>query len=203
MLKLVQVLKKRVCPYRLQVLQRTLSIILLCLLVLVFKAEAQVVSALDSFATSPATNMTLLNPISKEEGQILVFVSSSMPLVSLRQWFIQAQRLGAVVILRGLVNNSLVTTKAWLTSLMEQLHLEGGVEINPVAFEAFGILQVPAVVVTTEKLQCVSNEHCIAPSFDVVYGNMSLYEALNAIAERGCVGSVLEKQTLAHRKEAP
>jgi Type-F conjugative transfer system pilin assembly protein len=140
MLKLVQVLKKRICLYQSQALQRMQSIILLFLFVLVFNVEAQVVSALDSFATSPATNMTLLNPISKEEGQILVFVSSSMPLVSLRQWFIQAQRLGAVVILRGLVNNSLVTTKAWLTSLMKQLHPEGGVEINPVAFEAFGIL---------------------------------------------------------------
>jgi conjugal transfer pilus assembly protein TrbC len=198
MLKLVQVLKKRVCPYRSQALQRMQSIILLFLFVLVFNVEAQVVSASDSFATSPATNMTLLNPISKEEGQILVFVSSSMPLASLRQWFIQIQRLGAVVIMRGLVNNSLVATKAWLTSLMEQLHPEGGVEINPVAFEAFGITQVPAVVVTTGKLQCLSNDYCITPPFDVVSGNTSLYEALKVIAERGCVGSLLAKQTLAH-----
>jgi conjugal transfer pilus assembly protein TrbC len=167
---------------------------------LTLSAQAQAVS--DPIAWMPSsispTNTMLVSTISKEQGQILLFVSSSMPATSLTQWFIQAQRLGAVVILRGLVNNSLLATKAWLKPFIEQIQDEGGIEINPVAFEAFGILQVPAVVVTTGKLQCLSNEHCIAPSFDVVYGNMSLYEALNAIAERGCVGSLLAKQTLAH-----
>jgi type-F conjugative transfer system pilin assembly protein TrbC len=166
---------------------------------LTLSAQVQAVSDSSGWTQSSSeTNTTL-----KEQGQILLFVSSSMPATSLKEWFIQAQRFGAVVIIRGLVNNSLLATKAWLTSSIEQIEDKGGIEINPVAFEAFGITQVPAVVVTTGKLQCVSNEHCIAPPFDVVYGNMSLYEALHAIAERGCVGSVLAKQTLTEGKEAP
>jgi conjugal transfer pilus assembly protein TrbC len=155
----------------------------------------------DSFGWTQSSSET--NTTFKEQGQILLFVSSSMPAASLTQWFIQAQRVKAVVIIRGLVNNSLLATKAWLKPFIEPIQDQGGIEINPVAFEAFGIAQVPAVVVTTGKLQCISNEQCIAPPFDVIYGNMSLYEALNAIAEHGCVGSVLAKQTLAEGKEAP
>jgi conjugal transfer pilus assembly protein TrbC len=132
---------------------------------------------------------------SNPQGQILIFVSSSMPSSSLTQWFHQAQQIHAPVILRGFVSNSLQGTQTWLKSFSQQDELAKGIEINPVAFEAYGIMQVPAVVVTTGSLQC-NKEKCQAQPFDVVYGNTALAHALKSIAEKGDAGSQLAKQTL-------
>jgi type-F conjugative transfer system pilin assembly protein TrbC len=149
---------------------------------------------------APAQTVSPWVTTSNEQGQILVFVSSSMPRASLTQWFMQAERFKASVVLRGFVNNSLPATKAWLTPIVEASG-QGGIEINPVAFEAYGITQVPAVVVTLGTLRCVSDQECIAPPFDSVIGNTSLAEALKVIEKRGEVGHLVAKQKLAKLKE--
>jgi type-F conjugative transfer system pilin assembly protein TrbC len=62
--------------------------------------------------------------------------------------------------------------------------------IDPVAFETFGINAAPAVVVadsTQTPALALSN----TPSFDVIYGDVGLAYALKKIAEDG------EQQTLA------
>jgi conjugal transfer pilus assembly protein TrbC len=136
------------------------------------------------------------------EARILIFISSSMPKASLMQWFSQAQVTGAPLILRGLVNNSLPETRRWMTSFIEASHDSGGIEINPLAFEAYHITEVPAVVVTQGILQCLTNQACIAPPFDVVVGNISLFSALKNIAEKGEVGSDIARQALSKQQEA-
>jgi conjugal transfer pilus assembly protein TrbC len=151
---------------------------------------------LTSSSIHPA-NMTPLNGPLQETGEVFVFVSSSMPHASLVQWFSQANQLGAALVLRGLVNNSLPDTKAWLKQLLND---QGGIEINPVAFEVYGITEVPAVVVTSGPITCSSD--CSASPFDVVTGNSSLFEALKAIVKQGEVGKTIAQERLARIKEA-
>ncbi len=130
-------------------------------------------------------------------GQILIFVSSSMPQTSLVQWMQQAQRIKAALIIRGFVNNSVPDTKNWVRQLMEQNNKKGGVQINPVAFERFAIQQVPAVVATTRTLQCPPGMSCMTPPFDVVYGNVSLTQALKILSEQGDSAKTIAKENLA------
>lgn len=137
---------------------------------------------------------SLMTPIA--QGQVLIFVSSSMPPASLGQWVQQAQRIGAPVILRGFVKGSLPETRAWLKPLLEQQREQGGIEINPIAFTSYGVTQVPAVVVTTGTLQCFSNVHCQIPAFDVIYGNITLAHALKTISEKGESSNILAKEKL-------
>lgn len=97
--------------------------------------------------------------------RVLVFVSSSMPDESLKQWFTQAQNIHAPVILRGLVQNSLPATKQWLSNIAGENVSSYGVQINPAAFEQYDIQQVPAVVVTSKTTTCPVNMSCPSPSF--------------------------------------
>ena len=45
-------------------------------------------------------------------GDVLIFISFSMPEESLKQWIAQAQRIHAPLIIRGLINNSFTETQA-------------------------------------------------------------------------------------------
>jgi|GEM_PF-3541468 len=108
-----------------------------------------------------------------EKNKTIVFVSFSMPELSLRQWLIDAQKYGASVVIRGLKNNSFKDTVLELTRLLEKNNT-GGLELNPMLFKDFHITKVPAVVAINEATH----------NFDVVYGNVSLEYALKVIANK-------------------
>ncbi len=136
----------------------------------------------------PKQNQLATPPVSIQEAsseQVLIFISSSMPVESLKQWFIQAQNIHAPVILRGLVQNSLPATQQWLATIVGTNAVQYGVQIDPVAFERYDIEQVPAVVVSSKTTTCPVNMSCPAPSFEVVYGNIGLPKALDIIANSG------------------
>lgn len=121
------------------------------------------------FAKQSAKKTPQISPHKK----VLIFVSFSMPEQSLRQWLNDAHQAGASVVIRGLKNNSFKETIMMMSKLLAD-DKTGGVDLNPVAFQDFKITQVPAVVVTDE------NSH----DYDVVYGNVSLDYALQAIAKK-------------------
>ena len=97
------------------------------------------------------------------------FVSFSMPEQLLEQTLTESARLHIPAYLNGLYHNSMQDTAKKilrLTKVVPNLNLQ----IDPVAFERFGITKVPALVVS-------------GPSgFDVIYGNMSLCEDLDRMA---------------------
>lgn len=141
-----------------------------------------------------------------QEGQVYVFVSSSMSTTSLQQWFSQAQALHIPLVLRGFVNNNLMNTKIWIKQLVENNKKKGGFEIDPPLFEKYHITGVPAVVVTTSAASCPPNESCLTPPYDVVYGNVSLETSLTAITKYGDSGktiasNVLQKMKLLQNKK--
>jgi conjugal transfer pilus assembly protein TrbC len=130
---------------------------------------------------------TFSAPIAEHSGhtasdQVLVFVSFSMPPASLAQWFNQAEKIQAPLIIRGLVNQSFQQTEARIHELLTER--PGGFVLDPRLFEQYQINQVPAVVVRDTSNSCLPSQSCVYP-YDVVYGNVSLEHALQTIAQRG------------------
>ena len=101
-----------------------------------------------------------------------VFVSFSMPEQLLIETLSESARLHIPAVLNGLVQNSMSETTKKVMGLSNQVpHL--GLQIDPTAFERFGINQVPALVV--EEGRC----------FDVIYGNITLVQGLARIKTQG------------------
>lgn len=134
---------------------------------------------------------------------IIVFVSLGMPVLSLRQIITTANQLHIPVVVRGFLDNQ---PKESAKALYDVLHpqglapIQGGLEIDPVWFEGYGITQVPAVVVAPAGVSCTDKTPCSANQFDVVYGNIPIEEALSLIAKNGSVGSAVAAAALKEAK---
>ena len=96
-----------------------------------------------------------------------IFISFSMPKESMRLWVSQAEKIGASVYLRGLVNNSFKDTVLAVKALLHDQ--KGGVLIDPTIFKKHGITQVPAVVFVSKG------------NASIVYGDVTLDYALERI----------------------
>lgn len=114
--------------------------------------------------------------------QPLIFISFSMPKYSIEQWLSQAKRYHGSVILRGLIQNSFKETALQLKEILRLSHY--GIQLNPILFKDFQIDSVPAVVLA------------IGNQFDKVSGDVSLENALEAIADRGTVCQQAAKNLL-------
>ena len=137
-------------------------------------------SQLHGFNNVPAS---VQNPEIATPGDVLIFVSLSMPEMSLKQWFVQAQRLKAPLIVRGLVNDSFSQTQAKIAALSTES--KGGVVLEPRLFADYQITEVPAVVVRNTVIACAPTQNCPhAYPFDVVAGDVSLDAALSAVANQ-------------------
>ena len=82
--------------------------------------------------------------VSEPQEKILVFVSFSMPKQSLVALSKEAKNHGAVLVMRGLKDDSFKETQAAFGDLGKDV--ESGIEINPEAFETYQIKQVPVFV---------------------------------------------------------
>ncbi len=104
-----------------------------------------------------------------------VFVSFSMPEPLLEQCLTESAHLHIPAILNGLIDNSMPKTIQRIEALSKAVP-NLNLQIDPTAFERFGIQQVPALV--------VDNGH----DFDVLYGNLNLRDGLMRIAGLGDSG---------------
>lgn len=101
-----------------------------------------------------------------------VLVSFSMPELLLEQTLADAARLQVPVYIRGLHQNSLPKTLQKIHAL-SQKNADVGLQIDPNVFTRFDVHKVPAFV--REEGSC----------FDVLYGNLKLKNAMEALQERG------------------
>jgi conjugal transfer pilus assembly protein TrbC len=101
-----------------------------------------------------------------------VFVSFSMPEQLMEETLAESARLHIPATLNGLVNDSMPETIARISALTQKVP-DLAFQIDPTAFERYGIHQVPALVV----------EH--GDCFDVIYGTRTLTENLNRIERSG------------------
>ncbi len=104
--------------------------------------------------------------------ELMIFVSLSMPEQSLKLWAQQAEKLDGILLLRGLIDNSIQVTTQKTVKLFSDSQ-NGGFNIDPEKFKQYHIKSVPAVVLARGE------------DYDVVYGDTSLEAALDHIAHNG------------------
>lgn len=95
-----------------------------------------------------------------DEKKPLIFVSSSMPIESLKRLSYQAKQHGAILVIRGMVSGSMYKTAELVDAIDHPL------EIDPKLFERFEVKQVPVFVIPYQE------------SWHKVAGNVELNFAL-------------------------
>ncbi|MET0334100.1 MAG: type-F conjugative transfer system pilin assembly protein TrbC [Rhizobacter sp.] len=118
--------------------------------------------------------------------KLYVFVTMAMPPESIKSLIAQAERAGATLVLRGMVNNSVSQTGAAVRKLMGQHQV--GFAIDPESFDRFGVTQAPSfVLVKAAAMQaraCTEKQCEPAEGFAKVAGDVSLDHALEYIERR-------------------
>lgn len=118
---------------------------------------------------------------------IIVFISSSIPISSLKNYALEAKNYNNIVFLmRGLVDSSFMRTKDFVLSF------DGGVQIQEDAFNNYNISVVPTIVLAKED----KNGEI---TFDKVSGNISISSALEIFAQGGDMQ--LEAKSILNGKE--
>ena len=112
---------------------------------------------------------SVANPKIEIEPGIYVLVSFSLNDQSLRNYFIESQRYGAKLVMRGLAGdpqgrNRFAETKAKI----EKARIN--VDINPNLFEQFNIQQVPTIVVvdTDKTIKKVSGHITLQKALEII-----------------------------------
>lgn len=101
-----------------------------------------------------------------------VFISFSMPKMLLEQTIKDAANHNVPVVLNGLYQDSMQKTAVKLFELAKKAP-NASIQIDPIAFEKYGINQVPAFVASKGN------------QFDVVMGNISIDRAMSEINTHG------------------
>jgi conjugal transfer pilus assembly protein TrbC len=98
-------------------------------------------------------------------------------------------------VIRGIFGNDFNTTIAKVKKLVQPQQGQsplGGVSINPIWFKQFDIKHVPAFVVMKPNT-CTDKPPCDPDNYDVVYGNVSLFDALDTVAREGVYHAIARK----------
>ena len=91
---------------------------------------------------------------------------------NIQQWAIQAEKLGAQLIIRGFVNNSFKETVILARELFSD-HRVGGFNVDPFKFSQYQVNVVPTVVLD------------VGGRVDKVHGDIGLFEVLELIKAQG------------------
>lgn len=106
---------------------------------------------------------------------LLVFVSFTLPKETLKVLVESVQKVGGIVVVRGLVDNSFVKTAVLLKDL------KGGVQLDPKLFETYQIKSVPTFILEKADQQ------------DRLTGNVSLNYVLEKFSQQGDVKEEAEQ----------
>lgn len=121
-----------------------------------------------------------------QRPQLLVFVTMAMPAPSLKALVVQAEKSGAVLVMRGLVNDSIRQTGAAVRELVGE-H-QTGIVVDPEAFDRYGVTHAPTFVLTKSGsgpvMPCGGKACAPTDGHVQVTGDVSLDYALEKIEER-------------------
>jgi conjugal transfer pilus assembly protein TrbC len=115
----------------------------------------------------------------QKNGQmdLFVFVSASMPRSLLQDYARQAKQLGAILVLRGFVEEKQSITRQFIDS-----NNRAGAEwmIHPEAFNLFQVQAVPSIVLADASAGSVLENGCALPtSYAKISGDVTIYAALD------------------------
>lgn len=123
-----------------------------------------------------------LNEGAQSAPPLLVLVSFSMPADTLNALAEQAGKIGAPLVLRGLVGDSMEETAKRIAAL----HRTAGssLAIDPTLFTRFGVDRVPTVVLPLQALRSCSEQDCPVPEHVKVAGEAGLDYLLGQIERK-------------------
>ena len=130
------------------------------------------------------------NNDNQESGSIpLVFISFSMPEALIEDYIKEARMYGGVLVLRGLVNNSLKQTVAKLKEIegSDGKKSNIAITIHPHLFKLYNITQVPTIVVSKDNLACILKyDDCSTLyEYDKISGSITIGYALEEFEKNG------------------
>ena len=135
-------------------------------------------------------------------SEVIVFMSLSVPEAAWREWSVEAARIGAPLLLRGVAQGGL---RATVKRVGAHLPPNAGAAIDPRLFRLFDIEAVPAVAVVPGGVLPCTTRGCSAdpaPPHDVIGGNIGLEAALAAIAHESGPGRETARRHLAKLRGA-
>jgi type-F conjugative transfer system pilin assembly protein TrbC len=142
-------------------------------------------SALSKATGTLVPNMTPFPSYSSPKRMLLfIFISTSIPEKSILHYLEQAQKTGALVVLQGLIEESLPQTLKTVSLWKKESSLDN-IILDPVAFERFNITQVPSIVLTQADYPCPQGADCNITSMDKMTGEISLDYALRKFSQSG------------------
>ncbi|CAH7134581.1 putative conjugative transfer protein TrbC [Vibrio chagasii] len=115
---------------------------------------------------------------------VMVFVSLTMPKTALKQLLMQSEHLGVPLVIRGVLPEGFPATAKRIEALIRSPNkapIQSGFSISPDWFKQFDIHHVPAFV-SVKQNRCLPKQPCKASDYDILYGNISLYQALDYLA---------------------
>jgi conjugal transfer pilus assembly protein TrbC len=139
----------------------------------------------DQLRNDPASAMNPNGAESAVPAGLFIFVTLSMPVVTLQRLVEQGERTGGVLVLRGLKNRSMRQTVEAAKVVIGD-HKVGWV-VDPQSFKRYGVQAVPAFVLVApgaKEVPCSGRECAVKANFSKVSGDVSTAFALDAI-ERG------------------
>ncbi|GLT20478.1 hypothetical protein GCM10007938_42630 [Vibrio zhanjiangensis] len=132
------------------------------------------------------------NPNRAPRG-VMAFVSLTMPDTALKQLLQQSARTEVPLIIRGVLPQGFEATTgriAKLVGMNSKTPIESGFAISPEWFERFHIQRVPAFV-SVKDGHCLPKQPCTPSDYDIVYGNISLYQALTFLEDGDAAENVI------------
>lgn len=108
-------------------------------------------------------------------GHILIFVSFSMPVTSLKAYLRDAKKVHATVFIRGLVHDSFKATFLAMKNLIDDNN-KRGVLLDPVLFRQLHITRVPTIVVVPNDIDI---KQASVNNVDQLQGDVTLAYALS------------------------
>ncbi|MCW5632014.1 MAG: type-F conjugative transfer system pilin assembly protein TrbC [Rubrivivax sp.] len=142
-------------------------------------------------------------PKTQSGPALLVFVSFAMPEAALSRLLDQAERARASLVLRGLVDASLVRTVARVQQLIGSRRV--AVQIDPQAFDRYAITQTPSFVLVHDGATAApcANGLCIpADGYVMAAGDVTLDYAL-AFIQRSAPAFSKDADAFLKRLKAP
>jgi conjugal transfer pilus assembly protein TrbC len=118
-------------------------------------------------------------PVEHSKGPYLyLFFSFGMPKPSIERMAQDAERAGAILVMRGLIDNSGKKTREAIMALAKDHKIE--VDIDPTVYRKFKIDQVPAVVLV-KKFCATCQEPAAEGEFIKISGDVTLSYALEQL----------------------
>lgn len=115
------------------------------------------------------------------DNRLLIFISSSMPKKTILNLMQQGSRIGAVFVIRGLINGSYVNTYKYFFKLRNDLPI--GIMINPTMYQAFQVTEVPTFAVYKSNTNILQTACKTAPEYTKIAGEMTVRYALEQLTK--------------------